>query len=408
MAGPRQADAQQRGSLMVAPADHRIEAGPRSARLRILYLIDSLGSGGAEHLLAAYLRHLPALGIDPTVAALQDRGGNPTALTIEALGIPVLDLGIERLRQRGAYRDVGRAIDRQAPDLVHTQLEFANVLGAPAASRRGIPVVGTLHTLEEPAPWSRAGMRMRLMARSLRRHADLVVAVSEHARLHHLEHLRLDPARVTTIHNGIDIAGFRTGGPHRAAVRAEFGIPAGASLIVVVAVLRPPKGIDRLILALPTVIEAIPSAHCLIVGDGDAGPGLERMAIDQGIADRVTFSGARADVPRMLAAADLFVLPSLTEALPTVVAEAMAAGLPVVATRVGGTPEMVDDSTGVLVEPGDIPRLGRAIVQMLGDPTEAAIRGRQGRAVAAERFDLATQAARLVDHYRRLIAARRR
>jgi len=285
-------------------------------------------------------------------------------------------------------------------------LEFSNTLGAPAASRRDIPVVGTLHTLEEPAPWSRAGLRMRLMARSLRRHADLVVAVSEHARFHHLEHLRLHPARVMTIHNGIDVAAFRNGGADRAVVRSELGIPAGASLIVVVAVLRPPKGIDRLLRALPDVIEAVPAAHCLIVGDGEARPGLERLAADRGIADRVTFSGARADVPRMLAAADLFVLPSLTEALPTVVAEAMAAGLPVVATRVGGTPEMVDASTGVLVEPGDIPGLGKAIVQVLGDPTDAASRGKRGRAVAAERFDLATQAARLVDEYRRLIAVR--
>ena len=108
----------------------------------------------------------------------------------------------------------------------------------------------------------------------------------------------------------------------------------------------------------------------------------------------------------MLSAADLFVLPSLTEALPTVVAEAMAAGLPVVATRVGGTPEMIDDSTGTLVEPGDIPGLGEAIVHLLGDSANATSRGSRGKAVAAERFDLATQAARLVDEYRRLTVVR--
>jgi len=391
---------------MVAPADHLLGPASSFARLRVLYLIDSLGSGGAEHLLAAYLRHLPELGVDPTVAALQDRGGNPTAPVIEAMGVPVLNLGIERLRQRGAYRDIGRVIDREAPDLVHTQLEFANVLGAPAASGRGIPVISTLHTLEEPAPWSRAGLRMRLMARSLRRHADLVVAVSEHARRHHLQHLRLDPARVRTIHNGIEIDGFHTGGPDRSAVRSEIGIPAGASLIVVVAVLRPPKGIDRLLRAMPMIIDEITAAHCLIVGDGEARSALEGMAADLGIADRVTFAGTRADVTRMLAAADLFVLPSLTEALPTVVAEAMAAGLPVVATTVGGTPEMVDDTTGTLVDPGDVPGLGRAIVEMLGDPAAAARCGRWGAAVASERFDIATQAARLVGEYRRLVPVR--
>jgi len=391
---------------MVTPANRLLEPASSLDRLRVLYLIDSLGSGGAEHLLAAYLRHLPGLGIDPTVAALQDRGGNPTAPVIEAMGIPVLDLGIERLRQPGAYRDVGRVIDREAPDLVHTQLEFASVLGAPAAASRGIPVISTLHTLEEPAPWSRAGLRMRLMARSLRRHAGLVVAVSEHARRHHLRHLRLDPAAVKTIHNGIEIGSFHSGGPDRAAVRSELGIPAGANLIVVVAVLRPPKGIDLLLRAMPAIIRDAPAAHCLVVGDGEARSALQGMAADLGIADRVTFAGNRADVPRMLAAADLFVLPSLTEALPTVVAEAMAAGLPVVATTVGGTPEMVDDTTGTLVAPGDVPGLGEAVVQMLGDPAAAARCGRRGAAVASERFDLATQAARLVGEYRRLAAVR--
>jgi len=407
MGGSRQADARRGRWLMVARADHLLEPAPSPGRLRVLYLIDSLGAGGAEHLLAAYLRHLPGLGIDPTVAALQDRGGNPTAPVIEAMGIPVLDLGIERLRQRGAYRYIGRVIDREAPDLVHTQLEFANVLGAPAASGRGIPVISTLHTLEEPVPWSRAGLRMRLMARSLRRHAGLVVAVSEHARRHHLEHLRLDPAAVKTIHNGIEIGSFRDGGPDRAAVRSELGIPVGARLIVVVAVLRPPKGIDILLRAMPAITDHVPAAHCLIVGDGEARSTLEALAADLGVTDRVTFAGARADVPRMLAAADLFVLPSLTEALPTVVAEAMAAGLPVVATTVGGTPEMVDGTTGTLVAPGDVPGLGTAIVQMLSDPAAAARCGRRGAEVASERFDLATQAARLVAEYRRLAPVRR-
>ncbi|MBU1493043.1 MAG: glycosyltransferase [Actinobacteria bacterium] len=392
--------------MMVAGAAVRSDAPARMGRVRVAYVIDSLGHGGAEHLLAAYLRRLPSLGIDPIVIALQDRDGNPTAADIARLGVAVVDLGIERLRQRGAYREVAAAIKAARPDLVHTQLEFANVLGAAAAARMGLPVVSTLHTLEDPPRWTRAGLRSRLMAWSLRRHADLVIAVSEHARAHHIAHLHLPARLVTTIHNGIETGRFLTGGD-REAVRSALGIPPSVPLIVTVAVLRPLKGIDRMLEALPAVLARVPDARYLVVGDGEARNGLARTAAALGIADRVSFAGARADVPLMLSAADLFVLPSLTEALPTVVAEAMAAGLPVVATRVGGIPEMIDASTGILVPPDDVGALAQAVCALLEDPAGAAARGRQGRIIASGRFDLATQAARLTGEYRRLVAARR-
>ena len=190
--------------------------------------------------------------------ALQDRGGNPTARDIEELGIPVVELGIERLRQRGAYREVAAAIRRSQPDLVHTQLEFSNVLGAAAASRAGLPVVSTLHTLEEPARWSRAWLRMRVMAWSLRRHADRVIAVSEHARQHHLRHLGLPADLVETIHNGIDTGRFVVPRADGERARAEMGIPPTAKLIITVAVLRPPKGIDVMLGALPDILRESP------------------------------------------------------------------------------------------------------------------------------------------------------
>ncbi|MCB2223816.1 MAG: glycosyltransferase [Actinobacteria bacterium] len=392
---------------MVSTLPRRSDAPPAGGRMRVLYLIDSLGHGGAERLLVAYLRHLPSLGIDPIVAALQERSGNPAAAAIEALGVPVLDLGIERLRQRGAYRRVADAVERSRPDVVHTQLEFANVLGAAAGHRRGVPVVATLHTLEEPPPLSRAGLRMRLMAWSLRRHASLVIAVSEHARRHHLRHLRLPPGLVATIHNGIETGRFAPRPGARDAARASLGLPASAPVAATVAVLRPPKGIDRMLRALPRIAARHPGVRYLVVGDGPARPDLEAEAAAHGVAERVTFAGNRADVEAMLAAADVFVLPSLTEALPTVIAEAMAAGLPVVATDVGGTSEMVGPATGALVPPDDPAALADAVTAVLDDPARAAAMGDAGREAAADRFDLSLQAARLAAEYRRLAAARR-
>lgn len=392
---------------MVAGAVEHSQQGLHHGRIRVAYVIDSLRPGGAEHLLAAYLRHLPALGVEPMVIALQERDGNPIGRDIEALGVPVVDLGIERLRQRGAYHRVADAIEAAEPDLVHTQLEFANVLGAAAASRLGLPVVSTLHTLDEPAPLSRAGLRMRLMAWSLRRNADSVIAVSDHARRHHLRHLNLPARLVTTIYNGIETGHYGAEAGSGTAARDLLGIPGQARVIVTVAVLRPLKGIDRMLRAMPEVLDRIPGAHYLIVGDGDARADLEAETLHLGLTDRVTFAGSRADVPLMLAIADLFVLPSLTEALPTVVAEAMAAGLPVVATRVGGTPEMVGTANGIVVPPDDVGALAGAVIRLLGDPTDARARGDRGRLIAAERFDLHDQAARLTAEYRRLLSARR-
>ena len=145
------------------------------------------------------------------------------------------------------------------------------------------------------------------------------------------------------------------------------------------------------------------------MGDGPYRPALEQQAAELGIAERVVFAGSREDVARMLAAADVFVLPSLTEALPTVVAEAMAAGLPIVATTVGGIPEMVrHGEAALLVPPADPEALAAAVLRLLANPRQAAAMGRSGRRVVAERFDIRTQARALADDYRALAAGRRR
>ncbi len=117
------------------------------------------------------------------------------------------------------------------------------------------------------------------------------------------------------------------------------------------------------------------------------------------------FTGHRSDIPALLAASDVFALPSLTEALPTVLAEAMAAGLPIVATTVGGIPEMVDHGVnGLLVPPADPGALSGAVIRMLDNPVQTAAMGRAGERIARERFDITTRAAELLDEYRHLRA----
>jgi glycosyltransferase involved in cell wall biosynthesis len=376
--------------------------------VRVLYLIDSLGPGGAEHLLAASLPFLRRAGVVPSVVALQEQQGNPVAAHIEAQGIPVSELGIRRLRQRGAYGRVRDAIAAAAPDVVHTQLEFAAVLGIPVARRLGLPTVATLHTLDEPPPRSRLALHFRVMAWALRR-ARRVIAVSEITRRHYLDRARLRPERVVTIYNGIDPCAFQAAPEERAAARRELGFDPSAPVLVTVAVQREPKGIQHMLAALPGVAAAYPAVRYLLVGDGPHRRALEDLAGRLGIAHRVLFAGAREDVARMLAAADLFVLPSLTEALPTVVAEAMAAGLPIVATTAGGIPEMVGHGeAALLVTPADPLALEEAVCRLLANPRQAAAMGRAGRRAVAVRFDIRAQAKALADDYRALAAGGRR
>ena len=165
--------------------------------------------------------------------------------------------------------------------------------------------------------------------------------------------------------------------------------------------LRPAKGLDRAIAALSRLAERHPGLHYVIVGDGDHRKALEASAADHGVADRVHFAGARTDVPNLLAAADLFVHPTLEDALPTVLAEAGAAELPIVASEVGGVPEMVlEGRNGHLVPPDDVDALTAAIDALVGAPAELTRMGQEGSRLVKERFDLATQARALADMYR--------
>ena len=389
-----------RTALRAAPAP------APSARLRVMYLIDSLGHGGAEHSLVRYLEALPRAGVDPVVVVVQERDGNPLTPAISALGIPIETLHIDRLRRRGALARVGEAIDRTAPDLVHTQLEFSNILGTIAARRRGIPSVATLHTIDRPRRWSRDALRFRLMARMLTTRASRVIAVSRSAAEHFAGRSGAGRLLVTTLHNGVDLDRFSRLHPGAAgALRTALGLPADARIVVTVAVLRPPKGIADLIAALPAVLASVPDTHLVLVGDGPARSDLEHTAATTGVAGRVHFLGHRVDVAEVLAGSDVFVLPSHTEALPTVLIEAMASGLPVVATEVGGIPEMVERGGSALLVPAHHPELlAEAVTRVLTSPLQATAMGTAGRRIARTRFDLRRQVPALVDEYRRIVA----
>jgi glycosyltransferase involved in cell wall biosynthesis len=259
-------------------------------------------------------------------------------------------------------------------------------------------VVVTLHTRPPAAPaWSREGLRRRLLIAAAGRWAARVVAVSGAVR-DAWTAAGLSPERVVVVPNGVDLAEGRAapGAAERRAVRRELGVAEGTPLVATVSVLRPGKGLEVLVAAAPAVLAAHPRARFAVVGDGPARPELEARTAAGGVGEALAWTGFRRDVPALLAAADLFVLPSLDDAFPTAILEAMAAGLPVVATRAGGIPEIVDDgATGLLVPPGDAAALARAVSALLADPAARRALGEAGRRRAGERFSTAAWLGRL-------------
>ena len=375
----------------------------------IVYMIDGLGLGGAERLMIPLLANLNREVFSPRVCVFQVRNGNPIAEDLKALGVPVDLLPIPYLRDLSALPRLWRYLRDAQADLVHTQLEFANILGNLAAKGARLPSVCTVHTIPSQEDMkTKTRLHQDVEFFCLRNFCDMVISVSEEADRFHKQVGRLSPRKTTTIYNGIDLARF-TAESQRAdpqAVRREFGIPAAASLFITVAVLRELKSIQFIIQAMPAILTQQPEARYLIVGDGYYRAQLVEEVRRQGVENRVIFAGARKDIPALMSAADVFVLPTLTEALPTVLAEAMAARLPIVASRVGGVPEMVTDGVnGRLLEPGDPRQLAETCLELLTRPEFRAEMGGRGRSIVEQKFDVRVQAEHLRTLYQRLMEA---
>ena len=371
-------------------------------KYRIAYLIDGLSMGGAERLMVPILQHLSRTHFDPYVCAMQSKDGNPMADEIRALGVPVECLDIKRLRDLNAIPGLTKYLKRIGADLVHTQLEAANILGNLSAKFLGLPSMCTIHVMPSLDVKTRTKLHQRVEWFVLRHFCDRVISVSEQARSYHLQISGSSAEQVTTIYNGIDLSAFVSmdDAKEREAVRLEFNIPQDANVLMTVAVLRPPKGIQFMIRALPDVLIPHPNTYYLIVGDGSHHDALIDEAGKAGVSGRVIFTGMRKDVPQLLAAGDVFVLPSLTEALPTVLAEAMAARLPVIASRVGGIPEMIaNGQNGLLVEPEDPASLSHACIRLLEQPETRTTMGAAGWKIVNQKFSIERQVEQLKELY---------
>ncbi len=371
--------------------------------VRVLYLHDSKRIGGAERALLTLATSIKQMAVEPLVVW---RLADDTAQWLRSGGVRVLQANIPPWCHGFAQpflpfflRRLGRSIKPEEIDLVHVNNYRLAPIGRAVARWAGVPCI--CHVRETIGPGKIEQYRLASSA-------DSLIAVAE-AVGQALVHGGLPSDRITVIRSGIAMLDPPTR-TERAALRSRLGIAAEAPVLGIVGHILRHKGYDDLIHAIALIREKAPAILCVIVGGAPRARYLHKLrqlAKDLRIESRLIWVGVQQDVAPILHAIDLFVLPSHTEGLPITILEAMAAGQPVVATTVGGIPELVrHGETGLLVPPKDPQRLAEAILALLHGQTSARAMGTAGRALVATSFTVEGEARETALLYQRILNAR--
>jgi glycosyltransferase involved in cell wall biosynthesis len=302
-----------------------------------------------------------------------------------------------------------RLLRRERPHIVHTHTAKAGFVGRLAARLAGVPVIvhtyhgHVLHSYYAP----RTTWLLRRMERVLGLLTHRIVAVSEQVKRDLADYRVANPEKISVIPLGFELKPFLDSAIHRGSFRRELGVSNGAPLVGIVGRIFPIKNHRLFLDAAARVAAEEKAARFVIVGDGALRRQMEGHANGLGIADRVTFTGWRRDLPRIYADLDVLVVSSNNEGTPVSAIEAMASGCPVVATRVGGLPDLIDDGeTGYLVPPGDADALGAAVIRLLRNHEAARRIGESARARVSERFTIERLVADTEGLYAGLLAKR--
>jgi glycosyltransferase involved in cell wall biosynthesis len=328
----------------------------------VLHLVQDLNSGGLEQIIRAITTRLDPGKWRVEVWALA--GGGAIADAIGDAGVTVRILSLKNCYSPVSILSLAQRMRAVRPAIVHTHGYFADTLGRLAAIAAGVPVrITHLHTTFHGLSFVN-----KLVDRILNRFTAAIIVISRGVR-RSFEQAGYDMSAAVKIPNGVDGATFSPVSP-----------PPGPPSILCVASLSPQKGHRYLLDAMTLVAAECPDARLMLAGDGPLRKELEQQGAALGIAARVTFLGRRTDIPALLHQAHLLVLSSVREGVPVSVLEAMACGIPVVATRVGGLAEVVEEGvTGLLVEPRDPAALARAIIAVCRDAAGREAMGKAGR-----------------------------
>jgi glycosyltransferase involved in cell wall biosynthesis len=325
---------------------------------------------------------------------------------VEPIIIPQLRRNVDPLGGLITLVKLYRLMRRQKPHIVHTHTATAGLLGRLAAKLAGVPVI--LHTFHGHVLRGYFGpLRSKALVwveRFLACLSDCIVTVSEGQRRELAGYGVAPPEKITVVPLGFELEHLLTCQSHRGELRRELDLADDHKLVGIVARLVPIKNHHLFLQAAKVVAEAVPQARFLVVGDGELREELKAYVCDLGLDERAFFTGWRRDLPRLYADLDVVALTSINEGTPVSLIEAMAAGVPVVATAVGGVPDVVvDGETGYLVGAGDANGMAEAIIELLKNPGKAGEMGRWGREAVYPKFAVQTLIANVEGLYAELL-----
>lgn len=372
---------------------------------RVLWLIKGLGSGGAERLIVNSIPYMNRSAFEYEVAYML-AWKDSLVPEIERSGIKVHCLNYRPGREPVVAYRLTRLLSERQIGLVHAHLPVAGILARIVRRvSNGPPVVYTEHNT-----WDRYQRVTRFANRWTFRWNDAAIACSEQVRHSIVGHNGRRESRpaVVTVLNGIDVHALDEVRGSPSEVKSEFAIPQSHRLIVHVGTFTPKKGHRYLLDAMRRLVDSNSETSLLLVGQGPIEHAVRDRVQDLRLSEHVVFAGLRHDAPRLMKAADVLALSSLHEGLPLVVLEAMAVGTPVVATKVGGVPEAIEDGrTGVLVDPASPRDLADGLTRVLDDPELGERLRKEADRRVRESFDISTMVRAIEGVYAQTLAASR-
>ena len=352
-----------------------------TAPTKVLVFQNRFLLGGQERQTVMNILTMDRSRFEPVVACLKADGELIADLAAAGVRPVVFDVGGSMLRPRAALvvAQIARFIRANGIGLVHAQDLYTNTLGTLAARLAGVPVIVTRVDLNHAV----VGYKRPVLG-WMSRHADRVLVNALCIRDLALRE-GVEPDRIVVVRNGLDLQAFDVA----AAREPDAPVPEPGGIVCIANMHHPVKGQTDLLLAMKEVLRERPEAHVVFIGDGVRRPHLERSARQLGIAERCHFLGHRLDAPAILARASIAVSASYAEGISNAILEGMAARLPLVATAVGGSPELVrDGATGFLVPPGAPAPLARRLVELLASAPRRRRMGERGRRVVEREFGI--------------------
>jgi sugar transferase (PEP-CTERM/EpsH1 system associated) len=362
-------------------------------KIKLAHIVLNLNTGGLERLVLDIVEKT-SQPFQPIIICLKENGD--LSNNIEKLGIKVLNLNKnDRFDPKSIYK-LYNLLKKEKISIVHTHNFAASLYGSLSARIAGIPVV--IHT--EHGTHLYPQFRRRFIRKIISILIDKTVSVSDQIKQTLISQDHISKNRIMTILNGVDINKYS----HKCDTeiknkRKELNIDEKIKVIGIVARLSAEKDHENLLQAFSIVTKDIQYVNLIIIGDGILRDELEKKSKKLGLEDKVFFLGLRQDIPELLSIMDLFVLSSIREGIPLTILEAMVAGLPIVATSVGGIPEVIiNEETGILVPSKNPTALANAIVRILSDSSLAQRMGSKGNERIKETFSIQ----RTIAEYERL------